>query len=323
MPDERLSLLWLCGPPGVGKSAVGWTLYAALARSGARAGFIDIDQLGMCLPALPGDPEPYGLKERNLSALSGNFRAADCDAIVLSGDLGPSPGISTETVPGSSLTICRLRASLDELGRRLVSRREGPKFVAGALCQDEELDRTSFADACVDTDGLTVAEVARLVKERCGEWPTEQVASTRKGISPAPVTNAVDDVLLVCGATGVGKPTAGFDVFLRQRRAGLAAAYIDLGQLGFITPAPNDDPGGHQFRARNLADHWRNYQAAGARRIALRGQGLSWPQPGHPLISQPEVFGSVRNCWANMQLISSGHGYGHRTPGLATGVLLV
>jgi len=322
-------VLWLCGPPGSGKSAVGWILHAELARSGARAGFIDIDQLGMCLPAPSDDPERYGLKERNLSALVGNFRAADCDAVVLSGDLGPSPGISSETITGASLTICRLRASPDELRRRLTSRREGPEFVAGALRQAEELDRTSFADACVDTDGLTVAEVARLVRERFGGSPTERVASTSKGVTPAPATDTVGDVLLVCGATGVGKSAAGFEVFLRQRRAGLAAAYLDLGQIGFVSPASPGDPGGHRLKARNLADLWRNYHAAGARRlvlsgpvpdertvavyatalpaarvtvcrlhaspaelarrITLRGQGLSWPQPGDPLIGQPQA----------------------------------
>jgi hypothetical protein len=82
--DERLSVLRLCGPPGVGKSAAGWALYAGLARSGARAGFADIDQLGMCLPAPPQDPERYRLKERNLSAVTGNFRAAGCTAVVVS-----------------------------------------------------------------------------------------------------------------------------------------------------------------------------------------------------------------------------------------------
>lgn len=38
---------------------------------------------------------------------------------------------------------------------------------------------------------------------------------------------------------------------------GVAAAYIDLDQIGFISPVP--------------------------------GRGLSWPQPGDPLIGQPEA----------------------------------
>jgi hypothetical protein len=97
-----------------------------------------------------------------------------------------------------------------------------------------------------------------------------------------------------------------------------------------MCPVPADDQGGHRLKARNLADLWRAYHAAGARRlvlsgpvpderaaalytdalpaarvmvcrlhagpaelarrIALRGQGLSWPQPGDPLIGQPEAY---------------------------------
>ena len=341
MRDGSLSLLWLCGPPGAGKSAVGWALYAGLVRSGARAGFADIDQLGMCFPAPPDDPEGYRLKERNAAAVVSSFRAAGCTAAVVNGDLGAAPGLSLGAVPGATLTICRLRASPGELRRRLTSRREGPDFVVAALRAAEELDRTSFADACVGTDGMTIAEVARLVPGRCGGWPPERDSdagaddTTSGDVGPmradaaAPPAGADSDVLLVCGATGAGKSAAGFEVFLRQLRAGVAAAYIDLDQIGFISPVPAGDQGGHRFRARNLADLWRAYHAAGARRlvlsgpvpderaaagyasalpaarvtvcrlhagpaelarrITLRGQGLSWPQPGDPLVGQPEA----------------------------------
>lgn len=149
------------------------------------------------------------------------------------------------------------------------------------------------------------------------------------GVAPAAGAGAGGDVLLVCGAAGVGKSAVGFEVFLRQLRAGVAAAYVDLGQIGFMSPVPADDPGGHRLKARNLAALWRAYHEAGARRlvlsgpvpderaaagyaaalpaarvtvcrlhagpaelarrIVLRGQGLSWPQPGDPLAGQPDA----------------------------------
>jgi chloramphenicol 3-O-phosphotransferase len=316
---------------GAGKSAAGWALYDGLARSGARAGFVDIDQVGMCLPAPPEDPERYRLKVRNVSAVAANFRAAGCDALVVSGHLGLSQALSSGTVHGASLTICRLRASPDELRRRLTARR-APDLVADSLREAEELDRSSFADACVDTDGLTVAEVARLVRERCGGWPPQRVAAARADDAapvPSPGAGAGGEVLLVCGAAGVGKSAVGFEVYLRQLRAGAAAAYVDLDQIGFTSAVPAGDPGGHRLRARNLADLWRAYHEAGARRLILsgpvpdaraaavyagalpaadvtvcrlhagpaelarritrRGQGLGWPQPGDLLIGQPEA----------------------------------
>jgi hypothetical protein len=148
-------------------------------------------------------------------------------------------------------------------------------------------------------------------------------------VAPAPAVGADGDVLLVCGATGAGKSASGFEVYLRQLGAGAAAAYLDLDQIGFMIPVPADDPGGHRLKARNLTDLWRAYHAAGAQRLVLsgpvpderaaavyagalpaarvtvcrlhagpaelahrisrRGQGLSWPQPGDPLIGQPEA----------------------------------
>jgi hypothetical protein len=135
---------------------------------------------------------------------------------------------------------------------------------------------------------------------------------------------------VLCGATGVGKSTAGFEVYRRTLRAGSAAAYVDLDQVGFCRPLPADDTGGHRVKARNLAAMWHTYRAAGARcliasgpveseaaaqayagalpsaaitlcrlhagtgeltrRIMLRGHGGSWPQPGDPLAGQPAAY---------------------------------
>jgi hypothetical protein len=141
------------------------------------------------------------------------------------------------------------------------------------------------------------------------------------------VTAADGPILMLCGATGVGKSTAGFEVYARMVRAGSTAAYIDLDQIGFCHPVPPGDAGHHRVKAASLAALWQTYRAAGAqcliavgpveneaavqayagalpratitlcrlhagadeltRRITLRGQGGSWPQPGDPLAGQP------------------------------------
>jgi hypothetical protein len=141
------------------------------------------------------------------------------------------------------------------------------------------------------------------------------------------VTAADGPILMLCGATGVGKSTAGFEVYARMVRAGSTAAYIDLDQIGFCRPVPPGDAGHHRVKAASLAALWQTYRAAGAqcliavgpveneaavqayagalpratitlcrlhagadeltRRITLRGQGGSWPQPGDPLAGQP------------------------------------
>jgi hypothetical protein len=272
--DEGFSVLWLCGRWGAGKSTVGWALYEDLVRSGVRAGFLDIDQLGLLsLPAPPGDPHRYRLKETNMAAVVGNY-AAGGDVLVAAGSVHDSPDLSSATLSSASLTTCRLRVSPDEQRRRLTSRGEGPDFIANAPRQTVDLDRTGFADACIDTDGRTAAEVADLVREHCGGWPPSHDAGSGAGEAEPELLPAVDadgDLLLVCGATGVGKSEAAFQVFIRQLQAGAAAAYLDLDQIGFLNQMPADDPGGHRFKARNLAVIWKTYHAAGARRLVLSG----------------------------------------------------
>lgn len=127
------------------------------------------------------------------------------------------------------------------------------------------------------------------------------------------------NVMLICGPTGVGKSTIGFEFYIQCLNAGLTAGYVDLDQIGFIRPVA-DSASRHRLKARNLAAIWRNYRAAGAThliapgpiednealriyaqelpaatvtlrrlragdrelrcRILSRGAGGSWPQPG-------------------------------------------
>ena len=194
------------------------------------------------------------------------------------------------------------------------------------------MDASDFADVCVDTTGVPAGEVARLIRDRCRRWPGFRTAEGQPGMAPTGPTGSQANgcggqVLLVCGPAGVGKSTIGFQLYRRCLRAGLTAGYIDLDQIGFLTPHPEGDPRNHRLKAWNLAGIWRTYHAAGAshlvlsgpvenqaalrayaaalpaavitacrlhaepgelkRRIMTRGEGGSWPQPGDPLRGQP------------------------------------
>jgi hypothetical protein len=67
--------LWLCGPPGVGKSTVGYELFVAIYRTGRKAGYVDADQVGMCHPASSDDPHNHTLKAPKVGAVWRNFQA--------------------------------------------------------------------------------------------------------------------------------------------------------------------------------------------------------------------------------------------------------
>ena len=59
-----IPVLWICGPPGVGKTVVAWEIYSKLNRSDASPAYVDVDQLGICYPAPRGDPARHSLKAR-------------------------------------------------------------------------------------------------------------------------------------------------------------------------------------------------------------------------------------------------------------------
>src|SRR5262245_36438170 len=114
-----LPVLWLYGPPGVGKTTVTWTLFVRLAREGVLTGYVDIDQLGMCYgPPTPQDwaPEPaadpgrHRLKARALDAVVANFQSAGARCVLVPGVTDPVRGVEADLVPHAALTTCRLRA---------------------------------------------------------------------------------------------------------------------------------------------------------------------------------------------------------------------
>ncbi|WP_405655745.1 AAA family ATPase [Streptomyces sp. RK9] len=345
-----LPVLWLCGPPGVGKTTVGWEIHSRLVDEGVPAGYVDVDQLGICHPDPAADPGRHALKAANLGAVMTHFRAAGARCVVVSGVVEADHGVRADRLSGVALTVCRLRADRRELRERFVGREaangaseagsSGDEAVAAVLRYADELDASGFADVCVETGGLSVGEVVGRVRERVGGWPGAAAPEQAGGAygtattERPPATGAQDTVppggtraLWLCGATGTGKSAVGFPLHLRAARAGFGSAFIDLDQVGFLSPAPSGDPDHHRTKARVLADLWRNYRTAGARRLTIvgpatdeatlrtytralagtpvtvrrlhagreeltrrilrRGQGLGWAQPGDPLRGRP------------------------------------
>ncbi|WP_089009960.1 AAA family ATPase [Micromonospora viridifaciens] len=335
MTGDVVPVLWLCGPPGVGKTAVGWEIYSELIRSGVQTGYVDVDQLGMCYPEPAGDPGRHRMKTRNLNSVIAGYRAAGARCVVVSGVVDARQGVHRDELTQVALTVCRLRADEEQLAQRFVGRQGHDGGLAQALQEAANLDAGAVAEVCVDTSGLTVADVARQVHDRVNGWPwLSDLQGPLSAAEPVHGDSVADDpgagvdpdgrVLWLCGATGVGKSTIGFQVYLKVLGAGLTAAYIDLSQIGFCGPTPAD----HRLKAHNLAALWRTYRDAGAQalvlvgpaedesalavyggalpasavtvcrlhagrdtltsRIMLRGQGRgSWPEPGDPLVGKP------------------------------------
>jgi hypothetical protein len=262
---------------------------------------VDIDQLGMCYPEPVGDPGRHRMQLRNLCAVVANFAAAGASCVVVSGVTDAVEALPA--LPG--LVVCRLRADRQELTGRYTARGYRLEELDQVLREADTLD--AFDGLCVDTTGLTVDQAVERVADAVGDWRSP----------PGPRS----EILLLCGATGSGKSTVGFMVYLKALQAGRTAAFVDLEQIG-MSPS-----GGHALKAANLAAVWRTFQAAGARvlvavgpvedeaafafytkalagetvtlcrlhagpddlttRIMSRGEGGGWDQPGDPLRGLP------------------------------------
>lgn len=339
MTGGLVPVLWLCGPAGVGKSTVSFQLFTELSQAGVQVAFADTDQLGMCYPPPPEDRSCEQLKARNVGSMISRYQAAGAKCVILGGSIDPVAGVRRELMRDADVTVVRLRADHEEVVRRFVGRSEQrgdlDQMIRQVRDEAEGMDRSEFADACIETTGAPVSKVAGLVRGSCRDWPGfSGIIGQQDDPVPANVYSEAAEVeghiLLICGPTGVGKSTIAFRLYMQYLNAGLAAGYVDLDQIGFISPARPDDPGQHWLKARNLAAMWRNYQAAGAthliasgpiernatlqtyidafpgatvtlcrlhagpgelrRRVMSRGAGGSWPQPGDPLRGKSDEY---------------------------------
>ncbi|MGP3971186.1 hypothetical protein [Streptomyces sp. 6N223] len=173
-----LPLLWLTGPSGVGKSSAGFEIFTQLGREGIPAGYLDADQLGLCYPTPPHDPENHRVKARNLGAMAPVLREAGARCLVFSGGVqhADEARAYAEAVPGAALTVVRLRVAIKELRARFLGRGWMTELLAENEAVAAALDRSDFADVTIDTAGLSVPGTARLVRERAATvdgdpWP--------------------------------------------------------------------------------------------------------------------------------------------------------
>ena len=266
-----IPVLWLCGPSGVGKSSVGFELFDQLSAAGTAAAYVDLDQLGLCYPAPGDDPRNYRVKARNLGEVWAGFRAAGVQCLVVSGIVDDAEEVIRHAgrLPGTAVTVCRLRVGHDELRSRIRQRGSLLHLTEENVRNAVELDGSTFADMVVETAGLAVAEVAARI--RAAGWPGSVPPREVCALPSHAAGDGTVPVLWLCGPPAVGKSTVGFEIFLRVLDAGVPAAYVDLAQIGFCRPAPDDDPDHHRLKAHQLGRVWEGFRSAGARCLIMSG----------------------------------------------------
>jgi hypothetical protein len=258
---------WVYGPSGAGKSVTSWALFEGLAVDRVRCAYVDIDQLGMCYPALDADPWRERLKGRVLAGIAGTYAEAGCERLVVSGVVDPKLiGWYADRLAPHDLTMCRLALGDAELTRRLEARAVDEEWVADALEEAHDLEAAGLPHPVVDTGPCTVPAVAAAVRASLTDAPP--AIGTGEPDDDMPAVGQVEtSALWVAGPTAVGKSSVAFGIFLTLRNEGIPVAYADLDQLGFVRGV--SDAG---LRVANTAIAWRCFRAAGARRLVMSGR---------------------------------------------------
>ena len=265
--EARIPVLWICGPPGVGKSTIAWEVYSRLAQDGVSCAYVDIDQLGICYPGR--SDEGHEVKAPNLGAVVENFRNAGARIVIVSGVIdAPAVAIYVEAAPAATLKLIRLRLSPEALRARILARSEDAVQLADQVIEyAEALDRGDFPAPCLETDGAAITDAVDQVIRRAETLLRDAPAPADLAPCPARTKAASASrapMLWLCGPAAVGKSTIGWRIFDEVRNSGTKAAFVDLQQIGFLYPAPPDDPGNHRLKAFNLASMWSTFRADGA-----------------------------------------------------------
>lgn len=264
-----MRVLWLFGPPGVGKSTTAWEVLNVLCGEGTAAAYVDIDQLAMVYPAPDDDPYAERLAGGALAAVAAVHQRRGADCLVVSGVLNPDlMSFYVDALAAFELSMVRLTVDRVELRARMDAR-----GVDDAGWEEVLEDVQVFDDAALETPvvvagGASPREVARHVLAAAADAPLMGDAEPGR-VGSAPVTKGAGEALLIGGTQGVGKSSVAWTAFMTLRERGIAAGFLDLRQIGFS--GRDGGPVDHELQAAVLAALWPLFQGAGAEVLLLNG----------------------------------------------------
>ena len=159
-----MRVLWLFGPPGVGKSTTAWQALNALSRDGAETAYVDIDQLGMVYPAPDDDPYAERLAGHALAAVAGEFERQGAEWLVVSGVLNPDlMPFYIDLMAPFDLTMIRLTVDLAEHKARMDARGVDSAGWDEVLEDRDAYEAASLETPVVVAGGAPPDEIARRV----------------------------------------------------------------------------------------------------------------------------------------------------------------
>ncbi|MFD1716348.1 AAA family ATPase [Georgenia deserti] len=266
-----MRVLWLYGPPAVGKSVTAWELLNSLAAVDPATGYVDIDQVGMSYVDEDEDPEAHKLKGRALAAVAAEFAGHGVRTLIVSGVLDPGlTAFYAEVLGPYDPIFVRLTASNLELQRRLSTRGVYAEEWADVEEHARRLDAAAPDHPVIESVPGNPAQVAGRVLKIVGALVNGGSQSAHgASASVGDEASVHGRAILIGGTTAVGKSTVGWQAFMATRQQGRPSSFVDLRQLGFV-----GIEGGvinHRLQARAARALWRVFRSHGAEVVILNG----------------------------------------------------
>ncbi len=263
-----MRILWLFGPPGVGKSVTSWELLNLLSDGDEPTSYVDIDQLGMADPESGDEGEAHRHKAWALAAVSRVHAQRGATTLVVSGVLDPDQmEFYRRALAGFDLALVRLAVDEVALRRRMDSRGHYAEDWSGVLADARRNEAAGHSLPVVRTDRDSPSDVARRVLDAVRTPPFVAFA---RADQPTPTT-AIDvgRAVLITGSRVIGKSTVGWLAFRMARQRKIPTAFVDLCQLGFHGRAGG--PTDHALQAATTGALWRVFRARGNQLLLLNG----------------------------------------------------
>lgn len=176
--DNKIPVVLISGPVGVGKTSVGNEVAKVLERNRTPHTFIDFDQIRYTYPRPDDDPWGNQLGFANLAAIWGNCSRSGSLNLVVSYVVEDISFINMllEVIPEAEVKTMQLSASLETLEARLSVREIGSglnwHISRSAELADSLAEVITPSDYRINTDRRTVIEIAEEIVKKI-DWRIE------------------------------------------------------------------------------------------------------------------------------------------------------
>jgi energy-coupling factor transporter ATP-binding protein EcfA2 len=173
MPIQKLPMLVITGPVGVGKTTVAAALSELLSQADLAHALIDLDWLRWCYPSPADDPFQLTLGIQNLAAVWSHEQAAGAARLILVDVVETRATLDSyqAAIPHAERLLVRLHADLATLRQRLEGREVGASLAwhqQRAAELTTLMERARLEDLLVDTMDRSALDIAGEIIARTG-----------------------------------------------------------------------------------------------------------------------------------------------------------